>query len=335
MVQKIYDVLGIGNAIVDVIARASDNFLDTHQLPKGAMRLIDEEEAERLYRAMGPAVERSGGSVANSIASLAALGRRTAYIGKVAADQLGEIFRHDLEAQGVQFSSQPLQQGPATARSFIFVTPDGERTMNTFLGACTQLGPEDVVANDIAQSRLVYLEGYLWDKPRAKAAVTRTATLARQAGAKVALSLSDRFCVERHRQDFIALIRDHIDLLFANEGEILSLSGHSDLSQAMADIGPLVELLIVTRGGEGSLIRPQDGKIIPISAEPAAQIVDTTGAGDLYAAGFLAGYSAGASWQDCGIIASLAAAEVISHIGARADSDLKALVRNRLGAVLE
>ncbi len=324
MADKRYDVVGIGNAIVDIIARCDDGFLSKHDLAKGFMRLIDAEEAARLYEAMGPAIERSGGSVANSIAGLASFGAKCGFIGRVAADQFGGIFRHDIRSLGVAYDTPPAQDGAPTARCLILVTPDGERTMNTFLGASVDFTPEDVDSGLIEAARIVYLEGYLFDRDHAKAAFREAARLAKRAGAKVALSLSDAFCVDRHRADFLTLVKEGADIIFANEKEITTLyqvnSFEEAADRALADC----ELAVLTRSETGSVI-VAEGETLVVPAERLGEVVDVTGAGDLYAAGFLYGLTQGAQLSTCGRMGSLAAAEVISHIGARPETSLRKL----------
>jgi sugar/nucleoside kinase (ribokinase family) len=324
MADKRYDVVGIGNAIVDIIARCHDGFLSKHDLAKGFMRLIDAEEAARLYEAMGPAIERSGGSVANSIAGLASFGAKCGFIGRVAADQFGGIFRHDIRSLGVAYDTPPAQDGAPTARCLILVTPDGERTMNTFLGASVDFTPEDVDSGLIEAARIVYLEGYLFDRDHAKAAFREAARLAKRAGAKVALSLSDAFCVDRHRADFLTLVKEGADIIFANEKEITTLyqvnSFEEAADRALADC----ELAVLTRSETGSVI-VAEGETLVVPAERLGEVVDLTGAGDLYAAGFLYGLTQGAQLSTCGRMGSLAAAEVISHIGARPETSLRKL----------
>ncbi len=324
-----FDVLGIGNAIVDVIARCDEDFLSRFDLPKGHMQLIDSDRAEALYAAMGPTIEISGGSAANTCAGLAAFGARAALIGKVADDHFGTVFGHDLRAAGVTYETPPAKNGTSapTARSFILVTPDGERTMNTFLGACMELGNGEVDPNLVSAARITYLEGYLFDPPDARAAFHRAAEIAGAAGRKVALSLSDSFCVERHRAAFRSLIQGGVDLLFANEDEICALYEVSHLTDAIAAVRSECDLAAITRGAAGSvIITPEDTLDIP--AHPVAEVVDTTGAGDLYAAGFLYGYATGKDLGDCGRLAALAAAEIISHMGARPEKNLEMLAQD-------
>jgi sugar/nucleoside kinase (ribokinase family) len=319
-----YDILGIGNAIVDVVARADDAFLSRHDMAKGAMILIDAAASAALYNAMPPGRESSGGSAANTCAVAAMLGSRVAYIGKVADDQLGQVFRHDIVASGVHFPSAPLVGGAPTARCLILVTPDGQRTLNTFLGACVTLDESDVDEALVASAAVTYLEGYLFDPPAAQAAFCSAAAAAHAAGRQVALSLSDPFCVNRHRAAFRALVAGHVDILFANEAEVTALYEANDFATAAAQARAEVGLAALTRSEAGSLIL-RGNETVHVAAEPT-RVVDTTGAGDAYAAGFLAGLTAGRELAACGRIASIAAAEVISHYGARPQTDLRALV---------
>ena len=322
-----YAVVGIGNAIVDVIAQATDSFVAQEGLTKGSMNLIDADRATHLYASMGSALEMSGGSAANTIAGVAALGGRAAYIGKVANDLLGEVFRHDIHAIGVAFDSVPLEgQDPPTARSLILVTPDAQRTMNTFLGACVELTPDDVDPDVIAGAEITYMEGYLFDRPAAKAAFQKAGEIAHAAGRKVSLTLSDTFCVERHGQAFRDLIDGYVDILFGNEHELQVLYGVNSLDEALEAVRGRCEVAAITRSVDGSVIQAGDHRHdVPIA--PAKQVVDSTGAGDLYAAGFLYGFTQGHTLPECGRIGSIAAAEVISHYGARPEADLKALIR--------
>lgn len=322
------DILGIGNAIVDVLARADEPFLAANGLDKGAMRLIDAAEAEALYGRMGPGVESSGGSAANTCAVAAALGAGVGFLGKVAADALGGVFAHDIRTAGVHFPTAPLAaEGPGTAptaRCLILVTPDGQRTMNTFLGACVHFGPADLDAAVIGGAQVAYLEGYLFDPPAAQAAFREAARIAHAAGRKVALTLSDPFCVDRHREAFRGLVREGVDILFANEAELLSLFETADLDAAMAQVRREVALVALTRGAAGSIVLAADAHH-EVAAAPAT-VVDTTGAGDAYAAGFLAALTRGLPLPECGRWGSVAAAEVIGHFGARPQADLKTLV---------
>jgi len=330
MAEISYDVLGIGNAIVDVLAPAEDAFLEAHGMAKGAMTLIDAERAEELYAAMGSGTEASGGSAANTVAGVAALGGRACFIGKVRDDELGSIFAHDIRAIGVDFHSAPATSGAPTARCLISVTPDAKRTMHTFLGACVDLGPEDVDEDLIAASAITYLEGYLWDPPGAKEAFIKAMGAARAAGRKVALSLSDGFCVDRHRDEFQDLVEHHVDILFANEQEITSLYEVDDFNAAMQAVQGRCDIAALTRSEKGAVIVAGD-EVHVVSAEPIDAVVDTTGAGDLYASGFLTGLSEGRSLPECGRMAGIGAAEIISHMGARPEVDLKALMKEKLG----
>jgi sugar/nucleoside kinase (ribokinase family) len=324
-----FDVTAIGNAIVDVLARADDALLARHNLAKGAMSLIDGETAERLYGVMGPGTEKSGGSAGNTAAVIAALGGRVAYIGKVADDQLGQVFSHDIRAIGVTYDTAPLKGGLPTARSLIFITPDAQRTMQTYLGATTQLGPEDVNMDYITSSKVVYLEGYLWDQPRAKKAMRDAAVKAQQAGVKVSLTLSDAFCVARFRDEFLELAEKHVDILFANESEILSLYQVDTFDDALQRVRRHCEIAALTRSEKGSVILNGD-EVHIIDAEKGVKVVDTTGAGDAYAGGFLYGYTQGLDLVTCGRLGGLMAAEVISHLGPRPEADLKKLAASVL-----
>ncbi|RMD88349.1 MAG: adenosine kinase [Alphaproteobacteria bacterium] len=331
MGDKPLELVGIGNAIVDVLSRTDDDFLKTHGVTKGAMTLIDAARAEALYEAMGPGIEVSGGSLANATAGFAALGGRAAYIGKVKNDQLGRVFAHDLRSTGVRFTTPMANDGDATARCLVLVTPDGQRSMNTYLGACVQLSEADVDPDLIAAARVVYLEGYLWDPPEAKKAFRKAMALAHEGGGEVALTLSDAFCVERWRNEFRDLVDHHVDILFANEAELLSLFETDDFTAAIAALHGRVKIAAITRSEQGSVIL-HDGAAHEIAAEPVARVVDATGAGDLYSAGFLYGYTQGLDLPMAGRIASICAAEVISHYGARPESDLRNLVERALAA---
>jgi sugar/nucleoside kinase (ribokinase family) len=317
-----FDILGIGNAIVDVVARAEEGFLSRHDMHKGTMTLVDAETAERLYAAMAPGQETSGGSAANTCAVAAALGARVAYLGKVADDQLGAVFGHDIRAAGVHFPSAPSRGGAPTARCLILVTPDGQRTMNTYLGACVSFGEDDVNAALVATASVTYLEGYLFDPPAAQAAFRRAAAAAHAAGRQVALSLSDPFCVQRHRSDFRRLL-GVVDILFANAAEITALYETNSFEAAAERARAEVALAVLTRSEAGSIIL-RGAEVVEVAAAPA-KVVDTTGAGDAYAAGFLAAFTAGRELAACGRIASVAAAEVIGHFGARPQADLRTL----------
>ena len=324
------DVLAIGNAIVDVIADADDAFLDREGLTKGSMRLIDAEEATRLYDHMGPAREVSGGSAGNTAAGVAALGARAGFIGQVAPDQLGDFYIHDLRSTGVEFTTAPTDFGVPTARSMVLVTPDGHRTMNTFLGAAQHLPASALDEAQIRDAAILYLEGYLWDPETPRYAMVRAIEVARSAGRKVAFTLSDTFCIDRHRDGFNQLIDGgRVDILFANEAEIQALAAVAHFETAVQSVQDKVETLVVTRSEKGA-IAVRRGERAEVAAEPVEQVVDTTGAGDLFAAGFLAGLSQGRDLQQSLRIGAIAAAEVISHYGARPETDLKALVDTRL-----
>jgi len=325
MTQASIDVVGIGNAIVDVIAHAEDGFLAQEALVKGTMTLVDAARAEALYRMMGPAIEASGGSAGNTMAGIASLGGKGAYIGKVRDDFLGQVFRHDITAIGVRFDTQAAKSGPGTARCLILVTPDGQRTMNTYLGACVDLGPPDIDPDVIAAAQITYLEGYLFDPPKAQEAFRRAAAIAHAAGRKVALSLSDPFCVGRHRAAFRDLVDGHVDILFANEAEICSLYETDDFVAAAAAVRGHVAIAALTRSAEGSVILAL-GAEHRIDPAPVVRVVDTTGAGDLYASGFLYGLTRDLPLPTCGEIGSLCAAEIISHFGARPEVKLSELV---------
>lgn len=326
MSDGLIDVTGIGNAIVDVLAHADEAFLSAQGLSKGTMALIDEQRAAELYAAMGQAVEASGGSAANTMAGLASLGGRAAYVGKVCEDQLGEVFSHDIRAVGVSFDTRAARGGAPTARCLILVTGDAQRTMNTYLGACRELSADDIDEALIARSKVVYLEGYLWDPPAAKQAFLKASAIAAGAGRKVSLTLSDPFCVERHRASFLELVEEHVDILFANEREICALYGASRLDEAVAAVRGRCELAVVTRSEHGSIVL-QGEQIYEVPAEKVARVVDTTGAGDQFAAGFLYGYTQGRSPAVCAKLGAICAAEVISHFGARPELPLRDLVR--------
>jgi sugar/nucleoside kinase (ribokinase family) len=323
-----FDVLGIGNAIVDVIARTDDDFLVAQKMQKGGMALIDEARAKGIYDAMGPAIEISGGSAANTIAGVASFGARAAFVGKVKDDELGRIFRHDITKAGVTFDTKAAADGPSTACSYIMVTPDGERTMNTFLGAAQNLHPDDIDEKQIADAAITYLEGYLWDPKDAKAAFLKAAKIAHGANRMVSLTLSDAFCVDRYRAEFLKLLRDGVvDLLFANEAELKSLYETADFDTAVAVLRKDAKLAAVTRSEKGCVIVSRD-KVEPVPAAPIANLVDTTGAGDLFAAGFLTGIARGRDHVTAGKLGALAAAEVIQHLGARPETSLKTLAGN-------
>ncbi|MGH6673834.1 MAG: adenosine kinase [Xanthobacteraceae bacterium] len=322
-----YDVLGIGNAIVDVIARADEDFLTKQGMHKGRMELIDEARATSIYGAMGPAVEMSGGSAANTIVGLASLGVRAAFVGKVKHDPLGRAFAHDIRAAGVAFDTPSASAGSSTGRCYVLVTPDGERTMNTYLGAAQDLHPDDIDRAAIAASAVIYLEGYLWDPKHAKEAFLKAAKIAHEANRKVALTLSDAFCVDRWRDEFLQLMRSRtVDLIFANEAELRSLYQTADFDAAVKALRADIEIAVVTRSEKGCIvINPEDIEAVP--AFPVERVVDTTGAGDLFAAGFLSGLARGVDDRTCGRLGALAAAEVIQHLGARPETSLKDLAR--------
>ena len=322
-----YDVLGIGNAIVDIIARTEEDFLVREGLAKSSMRLIDAAEADRLYDHMGPAIEASGGSAGNTAAGVASFGGRAAFIGKVADDVFGKLYRHDMKATGVQFATPPLSGGAPTARSMILITPDGERTMNTYLGACQSLSPADIDEETVASSLITYLEGYLWDPPEAKAAFRRAAKIAHEAGRKVSITLSDSFCVDRYRAEFLGLIRDGtIDVLLANDSELRSLYETASFETAVEALSRDCRLAAVTVGAEGALI-VEPGNVSKVPATPVDTVVDTTGAGDLFAAGFLFGLARALPLTEAARLGTIAAAEVISHIGPRPATSLASLAR--------
>lgn len=322
-----FDVLCIGNAIVDIISRTEDAFLETNGIIKGAMNLIDAERAELLYSRMGPATEMSGGSAGNTAAGVASLGGRAAYFGKVATDHLGRVFAHDIRAQGVAFDTRSLDKGAPTARSMIFVTPDGERSMNTYLGACVELGPEDVETSKVADAKVTYFEGYLWDPPRAKEAIVLAAKIAHEHGRQVAMTLSDPFCVDRYRGEFLDLMRSRtVDIVFANEDEAKSLYQTKSLETVIPLIRKDCALSIVTRSEKGAIVVTPD-QTLEVPAINIEQLVDTTGAGDLYAAGFLYGYTKERSLEDCARLGSLAAGIIIQQVGPRPQVSLEAAAK--------
>jgi len=321
-----YDVVGIGNALVDIIAQADDAFLDREELVKGSMTLIETDRAVGLYEALGSAVEMSGGSAANTMTGIASFGGKAAYIGKVANDDLGNVFGHDLRAVGVAFrpGGRPVTEEMATGRCIIVVTPDAQRTMNTYLGMSSLLHPDDVDADTVAAGQVLYMEGYLFDRPDAKEAFWRAADVAHAHGRQVSLTLSDTFCVERHHDDFRRLVRERVDILFGNEHELCSLYETSTLDEALRRVRDDLAMAVITCGAEGSVIATADG-LVRVPAEPVDHVLDTTGAGDLYAAGFLFGYTSGRSLPECGRLGSIAAAEVISHMGPRPLVELRTL----------
>lgn len=325
MVAPRYDVIGIGNAIVDVIARADDDFLVAQGMHKGGMALIDEARAAAIYQAMGPASESSGGSAANTIVGVASFGGRAAFIGKVKDDELGRTFAHDIRAANVSFNVKAAKDGPSTARCYIMVTPDGERTMNTYLGAAQNLKPGDIDELAVSNAAVLYLEGYLWDPPQAKEAFVKAAAIAHKADRQVALTLSDSFCVDRYRAEFLDLIRGRtVDIVFANEHELRSLYETADFDSGVRTLQKDAKLAVVTRSEKGCVVVSRDG-MEAVNAVPVDKVVDVTGAGDLFAAGFLVGLARGAANRDAARLGALAASEVIRHMGARPAVSLKAL----------
>ncbi len=330
MSEPTLGLCAVGNALVDVIAHADEDFIkaqkEKYGMEKGAMTLIDEVRAVGLYAEMGPGIEASGGSAANTMAGFASFGGKGGFIGKVADDALGKVFSHDIRAMGAQYSTQPLAIGAETGRCLILVTPDGERTMNTFLGASSEFGPDDIDENLIASAKVTYLEGYLFDRAEAKQAFIKAAETAAAAGHRVSLTLSDPFCVNRHRDDFLKLVANHIDILFANQDELLSLYQQDDFETALNAVSENVEIAVITRGPLGAVIL-SDGKRIDVDAQSVTKVVDTTGAGDQFAAGFLYGFTEGMALEECGRLGALAAAEVISHVGPRPEKKLADLAK--------
>lgn len=324
-----FDVLGIGNAIVDILVHVEDDFLKAHDIPRGSMQLVDEETSDKLYDQLGTAIECSGGSAANTIAGLASLGSKTAYMGKTKDDQLGHVFDHDINSLGITFTTEKDNSGVSTARCLVMVSPDAERTMCTYLGACVNLTEKDIDADMVAGSAITYMEGYLWDPEHAKAAFRKAMSLAHNAGRKTSLSLSDSFCVGRHKQEFLHLAEHEIDILFANEDELLMLYDTSDITEAIKAVQQHCEVAAVTRGAKGCTIVSAN-EIIDINGYAVSNLVDTTGAGDLFAAGFLHGYSQGQDLTTCGRMGNLAASEVITHMGARPDVNLKQYMADNL-----
>lgn len=332
MTAATYGLCAIGNAIVDVLAHATDEFLQAEKIAKGGMTLIDEPRADALYAKMGQAIEASGGSAANTVAGYASLGGKAAYMGKVRNDQLGKIFRHDMQALGVTFITPPAESGPSTARCLVLVTPDAQRSMNTFLGASVNFGEKDIDPALIKAAEITYLEGYLFDKPEAQLAFFEAVRIAGQAGRKTAITLSDTFCVDRHRDAFRKLIGNGVDVVFANQHELESLTETKDVHQAIAMMQDRCNLLVTTMSADGAIIAARGHQPIQIKAEPVAKLVDSTGAGDQFAAGFLYGLTHGHDLPTCGRLGALAAAEVISHFGPRPEQSLAALAKPLLAA---
>ena len=328
--DKSYDVVGIGNAIVDVLVQADDDLIDNFELTKGTMALVDEAQAERLYASVGPGLETSGGSAANTLAGVAQLGGRAGFIGRVRNDQLGGIFTHDIRSVGARFDTPAATEGPSTARCLILVTPDAQRTMCTYLGASVGLDPADLDLEMVAQAKVLYLEGYLWDSDEAKAAFITAAEVARAHGGEVALSLSDAFCVERHRESFQELVDGHVDILFANEMEITALYKANSFEEAADQVRGRCKLAALTRSEQGSVVLNGTGthSVAPFQLGP---LLDTTGAGDLYAAGFLHAYTQGQDVEACGRLGSLCAGQVVTQLGPRPQGSLKQLVAQHLG----
>ena len=331
MVDTRYHVAGIGNAIVDVLVHADDSLLETLKLSKGVMTLIDAAEAERIYDQLPPGIECSGGSAANTIAGIASLGGSAAYMGKVKDDQLGQVFEHDIKKSNVTFPTRPAVDGPSTARCFVLVTPDAQRTMLTYLGACVEFTPDDVDEAVIAASEVTYLEGYLYDPPLAKRAFLKAADVAHKAGRLVSLSLSDPFCVDRHRAAFQDLVSGHVDILFANEAELISLYQTTDFDEAVRQVRGHCRVAAITRGAKGSVVVTEDSVHV-VGADESVRVVDTTGAGDLYAAGFLYGFTQGRDLTTSALLGGVAAGEVISHVGARPERPLTQVVVEKLGS---
>jgi sugar/nucleoside kinase (ribokinase family) len=326
---KSFDVVGIGNAIVDVLVQSDDAFLENHGLTKGTMALVDQSRAERLYASVGPGLETSGGSAANTLAGLAQLGAKAGFIGRVRDDQLGAIFAHDIRSVGAHFETTAATSGPSTARCLILVTPDAQRTMCTYLGASVNLHPADLDLDLVRQAKVLYLEGYLWDSDEAKQAFIAAAEVIRESGGQVALSLSDAFCVDRHRQSFQELVDGHVDILFANEMEITSLYQANSFEEAVDQVRGCCQVAALTRSAEGSLVLSGE-QSLPIAPYKLGALVDTTGAGDLYAAGFLYGYTRGQSLERCGRLGSLCAGQVVTQLGPRPQGSLSELVARHL-----
>ncbi len=330
MTEPRYDVIAIGNAVVDVISSCEEELIEELQLNRGGMTLIDEERADELYDAMGPAREVSGGSAANTLAGLATLGLQCAFVGQVADDQLGEVFRHDMRATGIDFDTPARAGEPATGRVLIFVTPDGERTMNTFLGAGQYLPAAALDEDLISSGAILYLEGYLWDPEEPRAAMRRAIEVAREAGRKVAFTASESFVIERHGDDFRSMIESGlIDILFVNESELATLTGLEDFEAGIAEVSSKVPVLVATRSEKGAVAIAQ-GERAQVAAEPVDKVIDTTGAGDQFAAGFLSGYARGSDLKTCLRRGAIAAAEVISHYGPRPETNLRVLMEEQV-----
>jgi sugar/nucleoside kinase (ribokinase family) len=325
MSEPSIDVLGIGNAIVDILVQTPDSFLVENGLDKGAMGLVSAEQQSALYAKTGQAIESSGGSAANTMAGIAALGARAAFAGKIKDDQLGTVFAHDINAAGVSFKTPKSTDGSPTATCLVLISPDGQRTMQTYLGACVDFSAADLDEAEIAAAGVIYLEGYLWDPEPAREAFLEAARIAHKAGRKVALSLSDPFCVDRHRDGFLAFIKDHVDILFANEAEILSLFQVDDFAEAAARIKRIVDIAALTRSEQGSVI-VSGNELIAVAASPVEKVIDTTGAGDAYAAGFLAAYTQGQNLKTAGTLGGLLAAVIIQQIGARPSANVQHLL---------
>ncbi len=332
MTEPTYGLCAIGNAIVDVLAHASDAFLQAEQVTKGGMTLIDEKRADELYGKMGQAVEASGGSAANTVAGYASLGGKAAYMGKVRDDQLGKIFRHDMQALGVTFITPPAHEGPSTARCLVLVTPDAQRSMSTYLGAATNFGPKDLDPALIRNAQVTYLEGYLFDKPAAQQAFFEAVRIASHAERKLALTLSDSFCVTRHKQAFHNLINSGVDIVFANQHELLELTGAADVETGIASLQDVCPLLVTTMSEKGAIIAARGFDLVRVPAMPVSKLIDSTGAGDQFAAGFLYGLTTGKDLYTCGQLGALAAAEVISHFGPRPEQPLAELAKTLLAA---
>jgi sugar/nucleoside kinase (ribokinase family) len=323
--DAVFDVAGIGNAIVDVLSFVDEAFLSLQGLIKGTMTLVDEARSKALYQHIGPSTECSGGSVANTLAGMASLGAKTAFVGKVAHDQLGQIFTHDLQSVGVHFTTPPLKGGPSTANCLVFVTQDAQRTMATYIGACSQVSENDIDEQVIAKAAVLYIEGYLWDTENAKSAIRKAIRTAKQAGRKIAFTLSDTLCVDRHRPEFLSLIENDIDILFANEAELISLYQARDFNTAMKQLRGACDIAAVTRSEKGSVVLTAES-MEPVPVFPVAKVVDTTGAGDLYASGFLYGLTHGKDLKTCAMLGNRCAAQIITQLGARSMKPLKELV---------